>query len=89
MFLEDLFEKFLKQKTFIVGVSPKTIRSYQRAFNAYQRVLGKSSASSLDCPKGPDALPTGSVPSGGVWGSNICWCRSVISGVWQLVVCYD
>jgi integrase/recombinase XerD len=39
MFCKELFERFLKEKTFLTGVSPKTIRSYRQAFNAYQRVL--------------------------------------------------
>jgi len=52
MVLEDLFEKFLKEKTFLAGVSPKTVRSYKQAFNAYQRVLSGNSAEGL-C-----ALPT-------------------------------
>ena len=45
MFLADLFEKFLKEKTFLVGVSPKTIRSYRQAFQAYQGVLRSGHAS--------------------------------------------
>lgn len=49
MFLE-LFEKFLKEKTFLVGVSPKTIRSYRQAFNAYQRVLSGLSQECLVVP---------------------------------------
>jgi integrase/recombinase XerD len=40
MFLEDLFEKFLKEKTFLTGVSPKTVRSYRQAFNCYVRLGG-------------------------------------------------
>jgi site-specific recombinase XerD len=39
MFLNELFATFLKEKTFLSNLSPKTIRSYQQAFNAYQRVL--------------------------------------------------
>ncbi len=45
MFLDELFERFLKEKTFLAGVSPKTIRSYRQALNAYKRVC-------------PDSLPT-------------------------------
>jgi len=51
MFLKELFERFLKEKTFLTGVSPKTIRSYRQAFNAYQRVLsGSGNASRDDVP---------------------------------------
>ena len=39
MFLKELFEKFLKEKTFLVGISPKTAKPYQQAFNAYKRVV--------------------------------------------------
>jgi site-specific recombinase XerD len=52
MSLFSLFEQFLKEKQFLIGISPKTIRSYQQAFKAYQRVLSGNSASDL-C-----ALPT-------------------------------
>jgi integrase/recombinase XerD len=39
--MKDLFAQFLKEKEFLAGVSPKTIRSYQQAFNTYQRVLSE------------------------------------------------
>jgi integrase/recombinase XerD len=42
MSLFSLFEQFLKEKQFLIGISPKTIRSYQQAFKAYQRVLSSS-----------------------------------------------
>lgn len=59
MFLEELFANFLKEKEFLSGISPKTIRSYQQAFNAYQRVLSKSKEinSSSDIPVS-DTKPT-------------------------------
>ena len=43
MSLFSLFEQFLKEKQFLIGISPKTIRSYQQAFKAYQRVLSSQS----------------------------------------------
>ena len=39
--METFFNLFLKEKQFLNGISLKTIRSYQQAFNAYQRVLSK------------------------------------------------
>lgn len=39
MCLSDLFARFLKEKQFLANISPKTVRSYQQALNAYQRVL--------------------------------------------------
>ena len=42
MSLFSLFEQFLKEKQFLIGISPKTIRSYQQALKAYQRVLSGS-----------------------------------------------
>ena len=39
--MKELFEHFLKEKQFLNGVSPKTIRSYQQAFNAFVRVVGE------------------------------------------------
>jgi len=50
MFLKELFANFLKEKTFLSGVSPKTIRSYRQAFNAYQRVLSSMSVNLEDLP---------------------------------------
>jgi|GEM_PF-6899265 len=41
MSLFSLFEQFLKEKQFLIGISPNTTRSYQQAFNAYQRVLSR------------------------------------------------
>jgi hypothetical protein len=35
--LEALFNLFLKEKQFLNGIILKTMRSYQRAINAYQR----------------------------------------------------
>ena len=62
MFLEELFTNFLKEKTFLTGVSPKTIRSYQQAFNAYQRVL--SAAGQFQ----PETTPTKDTLKGFVIG---------------------
>jgi integrase/recombinase XerD len=45
--MKDLFATFLKEKQFLNGVSPKTIRSYRQAYNAYQRVLSKVGTSPL------------------------------------------
>jgi hypothetical protein len=42
MFLSELFATFLKEKAFLSNLSPKTNRSYQQAFNAYQGILSKS-----------------------------------------------
>lgn len=46
--MKELFERFLKEKEFLAGVSPKTIRSYRQAFNAYQKVLSGSGNVSRD-----------------------------------------
>jgi hypothetical protein len=48
MSLFSLFEQFLKEKQFLIGISPKTIRSYQQAFKGYQRVLSGSGSVSRD-----------------------------------------
>lgn len=34
MFLKELFERFLKEKPLLTGVSPENIRSCQQALNA-------------------------------------------------------
>jgi integrase/recombinase XerD len=52
--MEKLFASFLKEKEFLAGISAKTIRSYQQAFNAYQRVL---SSERIGTSKADD-LPT-------------------------------
>jgi integrase/recombinase XerD len=52
--MKDLFAQFLKEKQFLNGISLKTIRSYQQAFNAYQRVLTKVRLR----PDWAEALPT-------------------------------
>jgi site-specific recombinase XerD len=51
--MEKLFADFLKEKQFLNGISLKTIRSYQQAFNAYQRVLRLAAISGRE-----DQLPT-------------------------------
>lgn len=56
MFLDELFANFLKEEEFLNGVDPKTLGSYQPAFNACQRVLTGQAA--------PDKLmkfPTGTL----------------------------
>jgi hypothetical protein len=40
MFLSELFALFLREKTFLTGISPKTVRPYQQAFNCYVRLSG-------------------------------------------------
>lgn len=40
--MQVLFDLFLKEKRYLCNLSPKTLDSYQQAFNAYQRVLSKS-----------------------------------------------
>jgi integrase/recombinase XerD len=54
--MEALFNLFLKEKQFLNGISPKTIRSYQQAFNAYQRVLNGSGHSDRDDVPTKDTL---------------------------------
>ncbi len=38
--MEALFSLFLKEKQLLSNISPKTIRSYQQAFNCYVRFGG-------------------------------------------------
>jgi hypothetical protein len=40
--MEALFNLFLKEKQYLSNVSPKTIRSYQQAFNCYTKLGGQS-----------------------------------------------
>src|SRR6185295_8778557 len=54
MSLADLFARFLKEKQFLSNISPKTVRSYQQAFNAYQRVL----SGQVGCTSQADGAPT-------------------------------
>ena len=51
--MSELFAKFLKEKQFLCIVSPKIIRSYQQAFNSYQRVLKLATSKGRE-----DQLPT-------------------------------
>ena len=36
----NLFEKFLEEKKYLTGVTPKTVKIYQCANVAYQRIVG-------------------------------------------------
>lgn len=36
----ELFERFVKEKTFLLGVTPKTIRWYRQSWNAFTRTIG-------------------------------------------------
>ena len=54
MSLTDLFARFLKEKQFLANISSKTVRSYQQAFNAYQRVL----SGQVGCTSKADEIPT-------------------------------
>jgi hypothetical protein len=38
----NLFEKFLEKKKYLTGVTPKTVKTYQCANIAYQRIVGDS-----------------------------------------------
>jgi hypothetical protein len=40
MNLGELFNQFVKEKTFLAGVTPKTVRFYRQSFNAYTRSVG-------------------------------------------------
>lgn len=40
MDLNGLFERFVKEKTFLLGVTPKTIRWYRQRWNAFTRTIG-------------------------------------------------
>ncbi len=51
--MEKLFADFLKEKEFLQDISPKTVRSYGQAFNAYQRVLSKSAVSNRGGTEAP------------------------------------
>lgn len=54
--METLFDLFVQEKTYLCNVSPKTIRSYKQAFNAYQRVLSSSelNRANVTPPRGTD-----------------------------------
>ncbi|MCA1642630.1 MAG: hypothetical protein LC785_11915 [Acidobacteria bacterium] len=41
----ELFEQFIREKSYLVNVSPSTIRSYNQAWNKYRRY-----ADTLDKP---------------------------------------
>ena len=58
MSLVDLFARSLKEKQFLANISPKTVRSYQQAFNAYQRVLSGQVGRTIQADEVPtkDAL---------------------------------
>jgi site-specific recombinase XerD len=43
----DLFEQFIREKQYISGVTPKTIRTYRDAWKAFQRYRGEVSASGV------------------------------------------
>jgi len=40
MNLDELFNQFVKEKTFLAGVTPKTVRFYRQSFKAYTRSVG-------------------------------------------------
>ena len=53
----NLFEKFLEEKKYSLALSPKTVKTYQCANVAYQRIVGdrlptKQSLKELKSPKG-------------------------------------
>jgi site-specific recombinase XerD len=39
--LDELFKRFVKEKTFLTNVSPKTVRFYQQSYNAFKRTVGE------------------------------------------------
>src|SRR6185295_9175745 len=39
--LDELFKRFVKEKTFLSNVSPKTVRFYQQSYNAFKRSVGE------------------------------------------------
>lgn len=40
--LEEIFEQFLKERTYLKGSSPKTLKFYRSSFRAYQRFCGSA-----------------------------------------------
>jgi integrase/recombinase XerD len=39
--LDELFKRFVKEKTFLANVSPKTVRFYQQSYKAFKRTVGE------------------------------------------------
>jgi hypothetical protein len=37
--LNVLFKRFVKEKTFLANVFPKTVRFYQQSYNAFKRTV--------------------------------------------------
>ena len=37
--LDELFKRFVKEKTFLANVSPKTVRFYQQSYKAFKRTV--------------------------------------------------
>jgi hypothetical protein len=40
MDIGELFNQFVKEKTYLAGVTPKTVRFYRQSFTAYTRTVG-------------------------------------------------
>ncbi|MEK6300252.1 MAG: site-specific integrase [Acidobacteriota bacterium] len=38
--LDELFKRFVKEKTYLSNVSPKTVRYYQQSYNAFKKAVG-------------------------------------------------
>jgi hypothetical protein len=41
MNLGELFERFLREKTFLNNVTPKTVSFYRQSFTAYKQTVGE------------------------------------------------
>jgi hypothetical protein len=55
--LDELFKRFVKEKTFLANVSPKTVRFYQQSYKAFKRTMG------LTAPRHPDLSTSGLGPA--------------------------
>jgi len=54
--LEELFKRFVKEKTFLANVSPKTVRFYQQSYKAFKRTVGKYTAVAKSASSAQDEL---------------------------------
>lgn len=45
--LDELFKRFVKEKTFLANVSPKTVRFYQQSYRAFKRTVGDQMSEQL------------------------------------------
>ena len=80
--LDELFKRFVKEKTFLANVFSKTVRFYQQSYKAFKRTVGEHLPDRMLLNDFVIKLSEGGMSTGGI-NVYIRGMNSFLSWLWE------